>query len=70
MLMIVAWVNASSPSCPISAPMRDCFAPALGREAGDVRRIWEPVHAQKVVPELAEARPPTGSRPAASVNSF
>src|SRR5262249_28097440 len=27
-LMMVAWVNSSSPSWPSSVPMPDCFAPA------------------------------------------
>src|SRR4051812_4469498 len=30
MLMTVAWVNASSPSWPNSAPSPDCFAPPYG----------------------------------------
>src|SRR5262245_39957409 len=40
MLMMVAWVNSSSPSSPNSAPMPDCFAPINGMSGPTSRCLF------------------------------
>jgi hypothetical protein len=46
-LMIVAWVNSSSPSWPNSTPMPDCFAPPYGVSGRRSRCLFT-----QTVPEL------------------
>src|SRR5260370_1342145 len=53
MLMIVAWVNSSSPSWPISAPIPDCFTPANGVSGLTSRCLFT-----QTVPELIQPATP------------
>ena len=67
MLMIVAWVNSSSPSWPISTPMPDCFAPPNGVSGPTCRgacsprpcrnRSWRPPRTPGRGPTTRPSRP-------------